>query len=522
MILITSAAYCNPSLVSELSKLPPCMLPVQNRRLYVHQLGLFEGSGEKVFISLPASYSLTSYDKRQLESHNVGIIFVPDGLTLGQSVVYCINTVGLYGEPLYLLHGDTLFHHIDLVADSYVVAKAEDNYTWAAIDSHDQYVYAGYFSFSSPSLLIKKIIDSGNNFIGGLEAYMEEKPMLRQVREDWLDFGIVNTYYRSISQMTTQRAFNSLTGTRYSIRKSSRDISKMRAEANWIQSLPKELKHYAPALWDCGTDGDKGYYEIEYYYLSSLANLFVFTHHPLFVWSEILEACVRFIEDISRFRPAEPSEIAIIAHQSDSLFLPKTLARLEQYSRQSGMSLDEPMSINGTPVPSLREIATITGRVIATDRREFVTLMHGDFCFSNILYDFRSKTIKVLDPRGLDQNGNLMIYGDIRYDVAKLAHSILGLYDFIIGGMFTLVEEDLYHLSLHIDVPSQVASLQDSFRNKVIAGHTIDELSVYPIMVHLFLSMLPLHSDNPLRQRALLANALRLYLELINRNNQIS
>ena len=41
MILITSAAYVTPGLASEFGKLPPCMLPVQNRRLYEHQIKLF-------------------------------------------------------------------------------------------------------------------------------------------------------------------------------------------------------------------------------------------------------------------------------------------------------------------------------------------------------------------------------------------------------------------------------------------------------------------------------------------------
>ena len=28
--------------------------------------------------------------------------------------------------------------------------------------------------------------------------------------------------------------------------------------------------------------------------------------------------------------------------------------------------------------------------------------IHGDFCFSNIMFDFRSNRIKTYDPRGID------------------------------------------------------------------------------------------------------------------------
>ncbi|MCW1529060.1 hypothetical protein OLR80_01745, partial [Campylobacter jejuni] len=40
------------------------------------------------------------------------------------------------------------------------------------------------------------------------------------------------------------------------------------------------------------------------------------------------------------------------------------------------------------------------------DMNEF-SLIHGDFCFSNIMYDFRAGAIKTFDPRGCDFNGKI-------------------------------------------------------------------------------------------------------------------
>lgn len=516
MILITSAAYINPSLASEMGKLPPCMLPVQNRRLYMHQLALFQDSGQEIYISLPASYEMTPYDRKQLDSRGVSVVSVPPNLSLGQSIIYCLNIIGRFDEPLYILHGDTLFSSITLQPDSYVVAKAEDNYAWAEVDALDETVYAGFFSFSSPSLLIKSITEQHNDFMGGVEHYGTVRPLQKIMSDSWMDFGLVNTYYRSISNLTTQRVFNSMTIDRFSIRKSSKDVNKMRAEAEWIQSLPKDLRHYAPAIWDSGVEGDMGFYEMEYYYLSSLANLFVFCRHPQFVWSDILSACQVFIADVAKYRPADEDEVKRIAHSNNDLYLSKTLKRLSEYSAQTGVSLDHTWVVNGIEVPSLREIVQQTGTMIDDDKTEFVTLMHGDFCFSNIMYDFKSKSIKVIDPRGVDNDGNLSVYGDLRYDVGKLAHSVLGLYDFIIAGMFTYSEQAPYDISLEFDVTDGIRATQEKFKNLLFAGRSINELNVYPILIHLFLSMLPLHSDNCERQKAMLANALRLYVELLS------
>ena len=514
MILITSAAYINPSLASEMGKMPPCMLPVQNKRLYMHQLSLFKDSSETIYISLPASYVLTSYDEKQLASFGVNVLPVPDNLSLGQSIIYSLNIIGRFDEPLYILHGDTLFRSITLTPDSYVMAKAEDNYPWAEVDALDETVYAGFFAFSSPKLLIKSITEKQNNFMEGVEYYGTVRPLSRVMSDSWMDFGLVNTYYRSISNLTTERAFNTMDIDRFSIRKSSQDIIKMRAEANWIQSLPKNLRHYAPAIWDCGDDGKTGFYEMEYYYLTSLANLFVFCRHPQFVWKDILSACQVFLSDVAKYKPSSVSEIQRIAHSNNELYLSKTLKRLSEYCAHQGMSMDQPWVINGVEVPSLKEIANETGAMIDNDRSEFVTLMHGDFCFSNILYDFKSKSIKVIDPRGIDNEGNLSIYGDLRYDVGKLAHSVIGLYDFIIAGMFTYREHSTYDIMLEFNVTEGIRVTQETFKNLTFAGYSIDELNVYPILIHLFLSMLPLHSDNIERQKAMLANALRLYVEL--------
>ena len=176
MILITSAAFINPSLASEMGKLPPCMLPVQNRRLYMHQLALFQGAGQEIYISLPASYEMTPYDRKQLDSRGANVVTVPANLSLGQSIIYCLNIIGRFDEPLYILHGDTLFNSISLEPDSYVVAKAEDNYAWAEVDALDETVYAGFFSFSSPSLLIKSITEQHNDFMKGVEYYGTVRP----------------------------------------------------------------------------------------------------------------------------------------------------------------------------------------------------------------------------------------------------------------------------------------------------------------------------------------------------------
>ena len=326
----------------------------------------------------------------------------------------------------------------------------------------------------------------------------------------WLDFGLVNSYFRSKSFLTTQRIFNDLAINRFSVRKSSNDKKKMLAEAMWFKNSPLNLKPFLPSLWEYGEEGNKSYYEIEYFYLNTLSDLYVFGHQPLFIWKNILKACNLFVATCL----TNKSMVAVdLSSFNDKIYSEKTFSRLKTYALQEHINLDEPWIINGVVVPSLNEIILEMNAAIAHPEKKHLCIMHGDFCFSNILYNFKTQSIKVIDPRGLDLDGEETIYGDVRYDVAKLAHSVLGLYDYIIGGCFSFAEVSKYNLEFEIQTESNVVEIQEYFKSQIFGDMNLDQLNTYPILVHLFLSMLPLHSDHPKRQKAMLANALKIYVD---------
>ena len=66
-------------------------------------------------------------------------------------------------------------------------------------------------------------------------------------------------------------------------------------------------------------------------------------------------------------------------------------------------------------------------------------LIHGDLCFSNILYDVPNNQYRIIDPRGKWGDS---VFGDIKYDLAKLRHSIVGGYDSINNGLFSINQKD--------------------------------------------------------------------------------
>jgi len=80
-----------------------------------------------------------------------------------------------------------------------------------------------------------------------------------------------------------------------------------------------------------------------------------------------------------------------------------------------------------------------------------LSVIHGDFCFSNILCGVNAKTqthlLKFVDPRG--HFGEDGVFGDPLYDIAKLVHSFEGGYEYIIFDEFELEEnKDLNHFQV--------------------------------------------------------------------------
>jgi len=511
MQIITSAAYLSGDLKSEFGLIPPSFLPLQNKRLFFHQFKFIEQTGEAIFLTVPQSFEVDIFDLNLIDSSGVKLIRVPDNLSLSNSILFTINIINKPEDPVLVLHGDTLFESYPTQADTFYIAHAKDNYNWGNVsldhNSDKSEVYAGLFFFSNQSLLKDCLNKNSTDFIASIESYAADQPVQLIFEDKWMDFGHPNTYFRSKASKTTERVFNNLSIDQYTVNKYSDDRVKMEAEANWFQTVPPRLKKYTPNLI-AKHKGDKAGYEIDYLYLNTLAELFVFGQNDPFVWDNIFRSCELFINDCL-INTDENRPIDFSGNYRKSL-LNKTKERLEAFSNQTGISIDQSWNFNQQPVPGLMVIAEETAGCIEEASAE--GYVHGDFCFSNILFDFRKQMIKVIDPRGIDFEKNITTYGDLRYDIAKLSHSVIGLYDYIIAGRFSL-EIDFKQSTVELNIYRNkiIEDIQAEFLKRNFIGIEVSSRQNFAFMIQLFLSMLPLHADNEKRQFALMANALRLY-----------
>lgn len=530
MILITSGAYISQEFASEVGILPPSFLPVSNKRLFEHQIDLLSQYGQDIYISIPDSYQILPADQENIESRGAKIINVPENISLGESILYCWNATGVIYGSLAVLHGDTLFTELPPKnSDSVTLHMNTGYYQRARVDANqlfaehfedvwatdDELVVSGFFSFQKPQRFMQGIVKSKGCFVDALEHYSKHEGLSPFTQGQWYDFGHLNSFFRSRTEMTTQRAFNEMKITPRVVEKASKNVDKMAAEANWFECLPPSMSINTPKLISKLTEGEivTGY-SLEYLYLLPLSDLFVFGEISVGAWKQIFSSSANVLTHF-----ADHNSDSVCTTSLNKLYLVKTLHRLEEFAKNSGFDIHRPLMAKGSELPatSLHDMAQQASHFINAPTNSDVGIVHGDFCFSNILYDSRVQCIKVIDPRGIDLDGNLSIYGDRRYDFAKIYHSVVGLYDFIIAGRYELSCSDAKDVfDFKVLTGSHQTQLEKVFKEHLLQDSGYSEVEILAINVQLFISMLPLHADRPDRQEAMIANAIRLYGKLMH------
>ena len=128
----------------------------------------------------------------------------------------------------------------------------------------------------------------------------------------------------------------------------------------------------------------------------------------------------------------------------EEMYLTKTLQRFEKMKKDERFLafFESPITVNGKKYQPLEKIIVALETAIPEMLYDVDTfnIIHGDLCFANIMVDSNFSFIKVIDPRG--KFGTYDIYGDFRYELAKLFHSVDGKYDFIIKRNITILTGD--------------------------------------------------------------------------------
>ena len=279
--------------------------------------------------------------------------------------------------------------------------------------------------------------------------------------------------------------------------------------------LPSDVEYVRPRIFDYSTDYDNPYVSMEYYAYHTVHELFLYGDITAQQWVDIFER-IRFVcDDFKRYTVKDKN----ITQALEDMYLTKTVQRFEKMKKDKRFMhfFDKSIVINGIKYYSLDKIVTILKDVIPSLLYDVDTfnIIHGDLCFANIMVDSNFSFIKVIDPRG--KFGVYDIYGDERYEFAKLFHSVDGKYDFIIKDLFD-VSFDLEHNKIDYMIQDRKRDYDlykifiETFKKEI--GNDLKKIELIEAL--LFLSMIPLHGESIEHQMVMLGTGLDILDRVIN------
>jgi len=460
--VVLSSQFVEINLQVEYGKILPIELPLFNKTLLDHQLKSLEGIAEEVFITLPIGYAphLIDYPK---------VIYVAENLSLIDLLREVASKFNA-DETIFIYYGDTLILNKGSLmrnTNYSFIQKPKFNYVWAST-ALNGYVCAGGFILKNE--LLQNCTEGIKDF-GSFLSNLTDSTLVENYTDfDWFDFGHPYTYYDSRKQFLESRAFNRLEFQHGYLKKSSHDIFKVWCEYSWLHKAKGLLANHVPQVKGFNIMANEASYEVEYINKAVLSDVFVFGNQPDTLIIEILKS-IRAQIDLLTSGTAFSD---INSTSSDSFMY------LKLQERQS--EIDQ--LFFGDSENLIKIKLSIQENLNFFKNKNYANVpMHGDLCFSNIIYDFLLFTPILIDPRGyLSRDEGFRFNGPIIYDVLKLAHSYVAGYDFIVAGYYNHDFFEVNQVKLRLN---QFLEIFEIDRQELIMG-----------MKNLFLSMLPLHKES--------------------------
>ena len=544
-LLIPSALLVPSDMRNKFGELPTALFPLGNKTMIERLYDKYKDIVDVIYIVVKRKQLLIN-DYINSKKLPIRIIELDELRDLGYTIQYGMEFI-LGQEPLI----DYIYvNFADFLLDEHVPINNHNFFYYASGMSTDEWTYfkdnngiitdildkcplsenhqisnfsgifVGLFGFTNPHYFLELLKQYSNVhsdmdiFYRAIFTYSQEYPFTILHSQNWFDVGHSDNYSKATTSVAA-RSFNSIEidEQRGILKKRSENKEKLVNEIRWYLRIPNKLQYLLPRVYDYSLDLTDPYVSMEYYGYHTLHESLVFGDLPLVKWQAIFQKLLFAINDMGKFT-VTGERIQFEAALRD-IYLQKTFDRLDMMRNEPDFHsfFENTITINGTEYRSLNEYIKMLPQlieklVVDTFTGQF-NIIHGDLCFANILIEDTYDFIRVIDPRG--KFGTFDIYGDARYELAKLMHTLEGKYDFIIEDMFDI---DVIGNTIEYHVHKQIDNITNVFLD--VFRESIDNIqAVRLIEATLFLSMIPLHSDYKQRQFAMLATGVMLLEQVI-------
>lgn len=545
ILLVPTAKLVSPELRSEFGPIPSAMIPLDSRPAMQYVAEPYLSRGFQLVLGVDERADLVREFSMRHPELAATLVQVEDSSSLGATIQSVLDALEEHPDRLVINFADT-FVGDELEGDDVVCYReADEVYRWTTFqidfgnkitclvdkNKDNPYgtllpVFVGVFAigdvaeFRSHLRQALASFESGQTdpFYTALVNYFNALPVERRNLQrvaDWRDFGHLDTYYQTKRAFCINRRFFNcveIDDRRGVVRKSSTNAEKLMNEMKWYMELPKALRYMAPRVFDYSFAKTEPFMEMEYYSYPALNDVYLYGNLDLSVWKRVFQAIGNVVRQMHshRFQPVDEGQLA---RRMRTMYEEKTRARLEPVLEDPRFArfCSDWVTINGETymgVGRCLEVLPQLAEAVDMYSIDFFTVIHGDLCLSNILYDRRNSFIRIIDPRG--DFGEVGIFGDMRYDLAKLCHSLEGDYDFMVNGLIdSKWTADGFEFAPQLD--DRHRSVKQLFHKWFVSdfGEYYNQIRLIESL--LFLSMVPLHADRFQSQETFLARGLEIF-----------
>lgn len=534
--VIIPAAKIVPPELQKLGKLPGIIYPINQKIVFDYLYKQYRNTCSSIDIICYEQADKVQRRLRKYLNDKVQIKVLPELGDLGDTVYFGLKeatgaVVVNFSDTIVMdniseVEGDAYYCQEDYMSDTWtffdemagVITNIYDKKS--VNEKMRKKLFVGVFQFTN-SGYFKQCLEAAfeakdrkmSTFYYALMKYSEKYPMQSIMTNNWFDIGHENQYYNTKLEVKA-REFNHITidKDRGILKKTSDDKEKFVGEIKWYLKLPADVEYVRPRIFDYSTSYTDPYVAMEYYAYHTVHELFLYGDLNYHQWEDIFKR-IRFVcDDFKRYTVKDANIKAAL----EDMYLTKTLQRFDKLKDDTRFKafFKKSITVNGVTYRSLSAVSNMLEKAIPAllyDVNQF-HIIHGDLCFANMMVDNNFSFIKVIDPRG--KFGSFDIYGDTRYELAKLFHSVDGKYDFIIKDLFT-IDYNLESASLNYSILDRKRDFDlysvfvDVFKSEI--GEDLNKIELIEAL--LFLSMIPLHGESINHQMAMLGTG----LDILNR-----
>lgn len=311
--------------------------------------------------------------------------------------------------------------------------------------------------------------------------------------EGFADIGNITNFIQCITGNFDSRYFNSLEESDNTLTKRSTNKKKIEAEYKYYHLLPDNMKYWFVMPFDYKENESSASYMMERLYMTDLAIKWVHGSIDEIEFEQLMDKYFCFF----KCRHEKIVSKEIYDKTANELYVKKVINRIRDLKAFPEYTQISKMLVAGCNEKTIDDILehylNIKEKVERKYKYPLVSVIgHGDPCFANALYNKATRMLKFIDPKGALTEEEL--WTDPYYDVAKLSHSVCEGYDFFNNGLYEIKIDSKFQYELKISFDN--AKYKKIFRQKV-EQNGYDYWSVRIYEASLFLSMLPLHIDNP-------------------------